>query len=147
MIQNKALRTTLGWRECISLPELGVSQIKVKVDTGAKNSSLHVSNINLLKKNSEEWLSFDIHLDQNKITTKRFCMARSMGRRWVTNSGGKREKRFVIETPIRIGDKEWPIIITLSKREQMKFRMLLGRTAITGKYVVDPSRSFCCKLI
>lgn len=74
-------------------------------------------------------------------------MARSMGRRWVTNSGGKREKRFVIETPIRIGDKEWPIIITLSKREQMKFRMLLGRTAITGKYVVDPSRSFCCKLI
>mgnify|MGYP002636436559 CR=1 FL=1 len=147
MIQNKALMTTLGWRECVSLPGLGVNQIKVKVDTGAKNSALHASNINLLKKSGEEWLSFDIYLDQNKINTKRSCMARSMGCRWVTNSGGKREKRFVIETPIRIGDKEWPIIITLSKREQMQFRMLLGRTAIKGKYVVDPSRSFCCKLI
>jgi hypothetical protein len=67
-------------------------------------------------------------------------------RRWVTNSGGARERRFVIETPIRIGDNEWPIIITLTNRDEMGFRMLVGRSAIKGKYMVDPARSFCCKL-
>jgi hypothetical protein len=73
-------------------------------------------------------------------------MVRLTDRRWVTNSGGTREKRFVIETPIRICNKEWPIILTLCNRDEMGFRMLIGRSAIKGKYMVDPAKSFCCKL-
>ena len=144
--QNKALKTVLGWREYVSLPELGISKIKAKVDTGAKNSALHAYNTSLIRKNGEDWVRFDIHPDRNNDTTINSCTVRLIDRRWVTNSGGTREKRFVIETPIRIGEKEWPIIITLSNRDEMGFRMLIGRTAIKGKYIVDPSKSFCCKL-
>ena len=146
MVQNKVLKTILGWREWASLPELGIDRIKVKVDTGAKNSALHAYNSSFISKNGEEWIHFDIHPDQNDDATIKSCMVRLIDRRWVTNSGGTRERRFVIETPIRIGDKEWPIIVTLSNRDEMGFRMLLGRSAIKGKYMVDPARSFCCKL-
>lgn len=146
MVQNKVLKTIIGWREWASLPEIGIDRIKVKVDTGARNSALHAYNTSLISKNGENWIHFDIHPDQNDETTIRSCMVRLIDRRWVTNSGGTRERRFVIETPIRIGDSEWPIIITLTNRDEMGFRMLVGRSAIKGKYVVDPARSFCCKL-
>lgn len=146
MVQNKALKAILGWREWVSLPELGIDRMKVKVDTGAKNSALHAYNSSLISKNGEDWIHFDIHPDQNDDATVKSCTVRLIDLRWVTNSGGTREKRFVIETPIRIGDKEWPIIITLSNRDEMGFRMLVGRSAIKGKYMVDPARSFCCKL-
>ena len=146
MAQNKVSKTILGWREWVSLPELGIDRIKVKVDTGAKNSALHAYNSSLINKNGEEWIHFDIHPDQNDDATIKSCTARLIDRRWVTNSGGTRERRFVIETPIHIGNREWPIIITLSNRDEMGFRMLLGRSAIKGKFMVDPARSFCCKL-
>jgi hypothetical protein len=146
MVQNKVLKTIIGWREWASLPEIGIDRIKVKVDTGARNSALHAYNTSLISKNGENWIHFDIHPDQNDETTIRSCMVRLIDRRWVTNSGGARERRFVIETPIRIGDNEWPIIITLTNRDEMGFRMLVGRSAIKGKYMVDPARSFCCKL-
>lgn len=146
MVQNKVLKTIIGWREWASLPEIGIDRIKVKVDTGARNSALHAYNTSLISKNGENWIHFDIHPDQNDETTIRSCMVRLIDRRWVTNSGGTRERRFVIETPIRIGDSEWPIIITLTNRDEMGFRMLVGRSAIKGKYMVDPARSFCCKL-
>ena len=146
MVRNKILKTVLGWREWASLPELGIDRIKVKLDTGAKNSALHAYNSNLISKNGENWIQFDIYPDQSDETTIKSCTVRLIDRRWVTNSGGTRERRFVIETPIRIGDREWPIIITLSNRDEMGFRMLVGRSAIKGKYMVDPARSFCCKL-
>ena len=145
--QPKVLKIVLVWREWASLPELGIDQIKVKVDTGAKNSALHAYNPSLTHKNSGDWIRFEIHPDQHNDTFRKPCTVRLIDYRWVTNSGGSREKRFVIETPIRIGDKEWSIIITLSNRDQMGFRMLVGRTAIKGRYVVDPARSFCCELI
>lgn len=144
--QTKILKIVLGWREWAALPELGIDRIKVKVDTGAKNSALHAFNSSLISKNGEDWIHFDIHPDQNKDTTIKSCTVRLIDRRWVTNSGGTRERRFVIETPIRIGDREWPVIITLSNRDEMGFRMLIGRSAIKGKYMVDPAKSFCCKL-
>ena len=146
MVQNKVLKTIIGWREWASLPEIGIDRIKVKVDTGARNSALHAYNTSLISRNGENWIHFDIHPDQNDETTIKSCTVRLIDRRWVTNSGGTRERRFVIETPIRIGDREWPIIITLTNRDEMGFRMLVGRSAIKGKYMVDPARSFCCKL-
>lgn len=136
----------LGWREWVSLPELGVDLIKVKVDTGAKNSALHAYNSSLIKKNGENWIHFEVHPEQSNNDTVKSCAVRLIDQRWVTNSGGTSEKRFVIETPIRIGCREWPIIITLTNRDEMGFRMLVGRSAIKGKYMVDPARSFCCKL-
>ena len=143
--QNRGSKITLGWREWAGLPTLDIDQIKVKVDTGAKNSALHAYNLSLIKKNEEDWICFDIHPNQKDNLIKKSCKAKLIGRRWVTNSGGTREKRFVIETPIRIGDREWQIIVTLSNRDEMGFRMLVGRSAIRGRYVVDPGRSFCCK--
>ena len=140
------MKTVLGWREWAALPELGIDYIKVKVDTGARNSALHAYNLIPISKNGKDWVHFDIHPDQKDEATIKSCVVRLIDRRWVTNSGGTRERRFVIETPIRIGDSEWPIIITLTNRDEMGFRMLIGRSAIKGKYMVDPARSFCCKL-
>ena len=136
----------LGWREWAALPVLGICRIKVKIDTGARNSALHAFNYSLTNKNGGDWISFDVHPNQKDDNFIKSCTTRLMDRRWVTNSGGASEKRFVIETPIRIGEREWPIIITLSNRDEMGFRMLVGRTAIKGKYLVDPGKSFCCEL-
>lgn len=141
----KALKAGLGWREWAALPELGIEQIKVKVDTGARTSALHAFNVYPFHRDGEDWIRFDIHPVQRDEATERSCTALARDYRWVTNSGGKREKRFVIETPIRMGDREWPIEITLTDRDQMGFRMLIGRSAISGKFVVDPASSFRCK--
>lgn len=144
--RGKTWKPALGWREWASLPELGIDRIKVKVDTGARTSALHAFNVRPFHKDGEDWIRFDIHPVQRDDASQKTCTVPARDYRWVTNSGGKREKRFVIETPIRIGDREWLIEITLTERDQMGFRMLVGRTAIKGEFVVDPARSYCCKL-
>ncbi len=144
--RKKVLKPALGWREWASLPELGIDRIKVKIDTGARTSALHAFNLRPIDKAGEDWIRFDIHPAQRDDAYQKTCTVPAKDYRWVTNSGGKREKRFVIETLIRIGDREWPIEITLTERDQMGFRMLVGRTAIKGEFVVDPARSYCRKL-
>lgn len=143
---NASAKKTVGWREWASLPDLGVERIKVKIDTGARTSALHAFNVRPFTKDGEDWVRFNVHPLQRKNTLIRACACRSTDYRWVTNSGGGREKRFVIETNIRIGEDEWPIEVTLTDRDQMGFRMLVGRTAINGRFLVDPSRSYCLKL-
>ncbi len=141
----KALKASLGWREWASLPELGIEQIKVKVDTGARTSALHAFNIYPFHSDGQDWVRFDIHPVQRDDAIEQSCTAPARDYRWVTNSGGKREKRFVIETPIQLGGREWPIEVTLTDRDQMGFRMLIGRSAIIGEFVVDPAKSYCSK--
>lgn len=141
----RGARTNLGWREWVALPDLGIPAVKAKLDTGARTSALHAFNLRPFTRNGEWWVRFDVHPVQRNDAIVRSCICPVRDYRWVVNSGGSREKRFVIETPIRIGDQEWPIEVTLAGRDQMGFRMLLGRTAIKSRFVVDPARSFCTK--
>jgi hypothetical protein len=133
---------TLGWREWVGLPELGIPAVKAKVDTGARTSALHAFEVWPLSENGVQRVQFKIHPLQKDSDTVIVCTADVLDERTVTDSGGHREKRWVIETLLSIGPHRWPIEMTLTARENMLFRMLLGRTAFKGRATVDPSRSY-----
>lgn len=133
---------TFGWREWVSLPEFGIPGIKAKVDTGARTSALHAFEVKALVEKGVQRVQFKLHplqKNQEKIVV---CTADVFDQRTVTDSGGHKEQRWVIKTPLSIGPHSWPIEITLTEREDMLFRMLLGRTAFRGRAQVDPGRSY-----
>lgn len=130
--------TMLGWREWVVLPELGIAHIKAKVDTGARTSSLHAFAI---ERPSAERVRFGVR-PLKKSDAVVWCEVTVLEDRWVTDSGGHRELRPVIVTPITLGERRWDIELTLTARDSMLFRMLLGRTAIEGRYGVNPAVSY-----
>ena len=130
----------LGWEEWLALPDLGLPAIKAKVDTGARTSALHAFQVESFQRDNQEWVRFSIHPIQGQDQVSH-CEAVVLDRRVVTDSGGHKEERPVILTHIELGGRRWPIEITLTDRENMKFRMLLGRTAM-GEIAVDPTASF-----
>ncbi len=132
----------VGWREWASLPELGIAAIKVKVDTGAKTSALHAFNIETFKKKGKEYARFDIHPIQKNDSSSLSCIAPVIDERLVKSSNGQKERRITINTPIRIGEKYWDIEVTLTNRDIMSYRMLLGREAMRF-LIVEPAKSFC----
>lgn len=132
----------LGWREWVSLPELGLSHIKAKVDTGARTSALHAFAHETYTERGVSMVRFRIHPAQRRADLEQECVAEVVDKRTVSDSGGHREKRLVIVTPVELGERRWDIEMTLTNRDNMQFRMLLGRTAIKGHYVVDPARSY-----
>ena len=132
---------TVGWREWAALPELDIPAIKVKVDTGARTSALHAFEVNTFERDGSEWVRFRLHPLQDNTEHECVCECPVIDRRVVSDSGGHREERVVISTQIEFGGRRWPIEITLTDRDSMRFRMLLGRTAMDG-LVVDPSASF-----
>lgn len=132
---------TLGWREWVSLPELGVQAIKAKVDTGARTSALHAFKVEPFEKDGQRWVRFCLHPLQQDVDTVVTCEAPVKDRRTVSDSGGHREERYVIETVLRLGNQQRLVEITLTDRESMIFRMLIGRTAMQS-LTVDPNASF-----
>ncbi|MEY6431595.1 RimK/LysX family protein [Thioalkalicoccus limnaeus] len=132
----------LGWREWVALPELGLPAIKAKVDTGARTSTLHAFYVEPFRSKGADLVRFGVHPLQRRTDILIHCEARIRDRRLVTDSGGHREQRYVIKTPLRIAGLSWPIEVTLTNRETMLFRMLVGRTAMVGRVLVDPARSF-----
>ncbi len=132
----------LGWREWVALPELGIETIKAKVDTGARSSALHTFELESFKEDGVAKIRFCIHPYQHDLSIVRDCVAELIDERNVTDSGGHSELRPVILTPVVLGHMTKNIEITLTNRENMKFRMLLGRTAMFGDCVVDPAKSY-----
>ena len=135
-------RLTLGWREWVGLPDLGIHKIKAKVDTGARTSSLHGFDLRDFDDRGVHRVEFKIHPLQRDNDTAVTCVADVVDQRIVRDSGGHREERWVIETPLVIGPHTWMIELNLTSRDDMLFRMLLGRTAMRGRATVDPSRSY-----
>ena len=132
----------LGWREWMSLKELNVNKIKVKVDTGARTSALHATDLKFFKKGSREYVEFKVHPIQKNSNLCRTCHALVVDKRKITSSSGVSSIRPVIETELTINNLSWPIELTLVNRDIMGFRMLLGRQAIRGNFLVDPGRSY-----
>ncbi len=139
MPQNKVI---LGSEEWFSFPDLGIPTIKARIDSGAKTSALHAINIAPFLKDGNNWVKFDINPIQNDLKTIIHCEAPLVDKRIVKSSSGYREQRYVIQTILDIGTTSWSIEMTLTNRDSMGFRMLLGREAMSGRILVDPEQLF-----
>lgn len=132
----------IGWREWLSLPDLGIPHLKAKVDTGARTSALHACYVDPFRVRGVQMVRFGIHPLQRRTDIIIDCTAAVLDRRDVTDSGGHREMRYVIETLATLGAVTWPLELTLTNRDTMRFRMLLGRTAMEDRFMVVPSASY-----
>lgn len=132
----------IGWREWVALPDLGIATIKAKIDTGARSSALHAFEVETFSQDGQEKIRFKVHPQQRDTTQMKIAEANILERREVRNSGGHVELRYAIETSVEIGGVRWSIELTLTNRDTMGFRMLLGRQAIRDHFLVDPGRSF-----
>jgi hypothetical protein len=135
---------TLGWREWVSFPDLGTPKIKAKVDTGARTSALHAFSVEPFERDSKQWVRFSIHPVQGDTDTVVACEAPVKDMRRVRDSGGHEELRYVIETSIDIGGSRVCSEVTLTDRQSMKFRVLLGRRALRKRFLVNPGKSYLC---
>lgn len=133
----------IGWKEWLSLPELNIPAIKAKIDTGARTSALHTFKLERLSKNGKDMVQFHIHPLQKRTDIAVICESEIIDMRIVKDSGGHQEERIFIQTPVLFSDKKWDIEISLTSRENMLFRTLLGRTAlIGGSLLVDPTLDY-----
>jgi len=137
-------RIVLGWREWVTLPNLCLPAIKAKVDTGAKTSALHAFEVEKFRRDGLDFVRFGMHPLQKITDLVVGCEARLIDERLVSDSGGHSEKRFVIETELVVCEYRWLVEFTLTDRDSMRFRMLLGRRAMENRAMVDPDASFLC---
>lgn len=132
--------TIIGAVERGTLPELGISSLPMRVDTGAATSSLHVENLLEFKRGGRNWVSFNLHPDIHNVNLGVRITTRVKGRKKVKSSSADTEHRIVIDTLLNLGGQEWVIQLTLTNRAQMTYPMLLGREAMAGRFLVDPAR-------
>lgn len=144
MARTKSPKTKeiIGWREWVALPDLGIDRIKAKIDTGARSSSLHAVDLHVSKTSGVHIVSFKVHPVQRSARLTAVCRADVLEYRKVTSSNGKSELRPVILTTLELLGKQWPIELTLTNRDEMGFRMLLGRQSFRRRFLVDAGRSF-----
>jgi hypothetical protein len=140
--EQQEVQDIIGWREWVTLPDLGIRHVKAKIDTGARTSALHAHQVECFQEMGMNKVRFAIYPRQHFPKHSIICETELLELRWVIDSGGHREQRPVIRTLITLAGKTWPIEITLTSRDDMSFRMLLGRTAMLNRFVVDPSSSY-----
>lgn len=133
---------TLGWREWLSIPELGISRIKAKVDTGARSSCLHTRGLEIYETAGAPRVRFCVHPLPKKPSLVAHCDLPLVDRRIVRDSGGHEEERPFVRVPVALGPHLWEVEFSLTSRDNMKFRMLLGRTAMKDRFLVNPSVSY-----
>jgi hypothetical protein len=133
----------LGWREWLSLPLLGVPHIKAKIDTGARTSALHATKMRVVRRGDKRFVRFHTHPIQKNNEISIECLAPLVDRRFVTDSGGSKELRYIIQMPLQINGKKWEAEVSLTNRKKMRFRMLLGRTALKN-CEIHPDASYLC---
>ncbi len=141
-VSGKTSRLTIGWREWVQLPELCTPAMKVKVDTGAHTSALHAFGLRTVETDDGMVAMFEVHPHQRSSAGAKSVVYPVKSFRKIRSSNGKVEERPVIQTNAVIGGHRWPIEVTLTSRDQMGFRMLLGRAALRGRFLVNPGRSY-----
>jgi hypothetical protein len=132
----------IGWREQLALPDLGISEVKAKIDTGARSSALHAFDVETFNSNGKRMVRFKVHPYQRDAHRTVTAEAELLDQRQVRNSGGQTQVRPVIETTVELNGDRWSIELTLTNRDVMGFRMLLGRQAVRRRFLVDAGRSF-----
>ncbi len=132
----------IGWREWVGLPDFGIEMIKVKVDTGARSSSLHAFDVREFKRDGVEWVRFKVHPVQRRTLQTTEVEAQVLEHRSVRSSSGKAAIRPVVVTDVNLLGISWPVELTLASRDEMGFRMLLGREAIRRRFLVDAGNSY-----
>jgi len=132
----------LGWREWVALPRLGIVKLRCKVDTGAKTSALHAFYVEEFNEKGIAMVRFGLHPKDQSTEQEVHCTAPILDQRSVTDSGGHSEQRYVIKTPIVLGNNTWDIEVTLTNRDSMFHRMLLGRAAIVDNFLVDSGSTY-----
>lgn len=140
-MKTSAAKTLLGWREWVQLPALHLTPIRAKIDTGARSCALHAFYVECFRRRGAEWVRFGMHPEIKRHDLVVHCEAPLIDRRIVTDSGGHREQRCVIETELRLGPHSVTTEVTLTDRETMQFRMLVGRNALR-RFIIEPNRSF-----
>lgn len=140
---NRKPKQLIGALERCHLPELGIHNLVIRVDTGATTSSLHVDNIEEFTKDDKRWIRFDIHPDIHDVAKTVRCEYPVLSQKKVKSSTATREHRYVIKTTLALGKRKWKIKLTLTDRSEMTYLMLLGRQAMAGKCIVDPELEFC----
>jgi len=142
MVQQAHEKMVVGALEQADLPELRISYLNMRVDTGAKTSSLHVDNIQLEEIEGVKWVSFDIHPDMHDVARVVRRSSKLKQTRTIKSSNGEREQRYVIDTQLCMGNQTWSIEVTLTDRSGMTYLMLLGREAMKGRLLVDPDKEY-----
>lgn len=132
----------IGWREWLALPELEVDAIKAKIDTGARTSAIHAFQIRPFTERGVPWVSFSLRPKQRSRNPSIECAAPIVDERKIRSSNGEQERRYVIEVEACLGDITWPIELSLTNRDELGFRMLLGREAVRRQFLVNPDRSY-----
>ena len=132
----------IGALEDADLPELGITNLVMRVDTGAATSSLHVDNIVEFERDGERWIQFDIHPDIHDVERTVKCESKVLSQKKIKSSTADRQRRYVIRTRLEMGARAWKIKLTLTDRSEMTYLMLLGRQAMAGKFYVDPEYEF-----
>jgi len=134
----------LGWREWLALPQLGIAAIKTKIDSGARTSSLHVESLDPYERDGTTWLRFDVLTRRRRRELVLHCDAPASDRRAVSDSGGHVTERWFIRTGFELAGCRWDAEMNLTSRHDMLFPLLLGRNALSGRFVVDPAAAYCC---
>ncbi|QZD88067.1 ATP-dependent zinc protease family protein [Qipengyuania psychrotolerans] len=142
-MKTKKVLPIVGWRELVQLPDLGLHSIPAKIDTGARTSSLHAVVLDEFERDGEKFVRFAVDFEEPHV--RQVCEAVHVDVRGITSSNGEKQDRYVIKTPLRIGDVEFRAEISLADRSDMKFPMLIGRSSLRRRFVVDSGHSWLQK--